>query len=73
MFCHNGYFKLILFFHYLKKRTAKSTQVVTDAKATERSKSAGLAYFVLTRARKGQHSLFIQRFTRLPMPAKIRG
>lgn len=54
------------------KNSQVNTSLNTDAKATERGKPAGLAYFVLTRTRTGRHSLSIQRFTSLPMPAKIK-
>lgn len=60
------------FFFALQKKPVKSTQVNTEAEATERSKLAGLAYSVLTRTRTGWHSLSIQRFISLPMPAKTK-
>ena len=60
-------------FLLFKKNSQVNTSLNTDAKATERSKPAGLAYFVLTRTRTGWHSLSTQRFTSLPMPAKIKG
>lgn len=56
----------------LKKTSQVNTSLNTEAKATERSKPACLAYSVLTRTRTGWHSLSIQRFTSLSMPAKIK-
>lgn len=55
-----------------KQNSQVNTSLNTEAKATERSKPAGLAYSVLSRTRAGWNSLCVQRFTSLSMPAKIK-
>lgn len=56
----------------LFKKSQVNTSLNSEAKATEGSKPAGLAYSFLTRTRTGWHLLSIQRLTSPSMPAKIK-